>query len=276
MPILRLPAKGCEGYASADPSNAKKFYPLLYKGLGQYEKVLVSATALPGYTFAHWSGKGECYPPTISGQPSSIPEPLDGNTRKSVYIEMNRYRTVTPVFESCPCAPYACPDSCTTTSPLDPSEWAVIHTSFPGIRECNVAKTAGANSGYDCYGFALGDFKNYPVYFFGLEENGGDGESPVTVGEVKAYFSRKGMHPYALYGEPAIPRTIYVPGVDENWEYHVFHAARYPSGPTCSTCAESKLGVWIRIIHDLQEMAENPNPPPAYGGYGHVICTSSP
>jgi len=267
----------CAGYCSANP--AKKYY----SGAHSPDVVQVSAAARPGYVFQRWSGDGVAWLSAtlvgeeweVSGNPVSLSDDQNPVASSPIYIKMAdesnkpKSRELTAVFESCPCGPYGCDLACQQAEPLSAAEWNAFHTSFPGLRQCNVVKTGGADPSYNCFGFVRGSMNVISAHEFDQNPESGNGDDCVTVEEAITYFSLYGAFPYALYGDPDEPYTP--PGASYSTE--VRHAAR--TSELCPDCANSKMGInMIRMTHDLLEITVNPNPPPDYAAYGRLLFSN--
>ncbi len=217
--------------------------PSIHSGL-----LIMRPDACPGWEFDHWEYKdasGQWVTANLQTTDNNLAVhmnwwtcPDDGIWHLHVPNGDYTFDAKAVFVKDCPCGPECYPADCN----LNTSEMAMLQTCFPNMRLCNVYKTGEATGdpsvpgSYNCIAFVGRETRwVWPEIDKKIELGGyGDGDGRWEYNEFVNYFNARGVTDYLIYGFSMSD---------------VKHAARFNG-----TCAESKLGGDIQILHDPQEM----------------------
>lgn len=119
-------------------------------------------------------------------------------------------------------------------TPLTDAEWNSLLADFPNLQRCQARKQAAATGTYNCLAWTIDDTSRW-----WWVEADGNGDGKISVSEMSAFYTSKGKSNIAYYG----PNTS-----------DVVHVAKKAGGGGPGCLASSKLGMDIRMAHNLQQL----------------------
>jgi hypothetical protein len=133
-----------------------------------------------------------------------------------------------------PAAPYCVVCNCTCSRPLNDSEWGILTALASNEQRCQTCKLAGQNSAYNCFAYTIGVTNRWIQTEPDLNH-----DSNISVSELTTWYANKHISGIAFYGKVST---------------FMEHVAKKSGGKGSGCSARSKLGGWILLSHDANQL----------------------